>query len=64
MDASYASVGQRGHPELRGKPDGLFVIRPKMGPTSVETLPVRKFYGIGPATARTGSPPCRSCQKS
>src|SRR5499427_503494 len=34
------------------KPDGLFVITPKMGPTLVQTLPVRKFHGIGPATAR------------
>src|SRR5437868_9962929 len=34
------------------KPDGLFVITPKMGPAFVETLPVRKFHGIGPATAR------------
>jgi DNA polymerase-4 len=34
------------------KPDGLFVITPKMGPCFVETLPVRKFHGIGPATAR------------
>ncbi len=34
------------------KPDGLFVITPKMGPFFVETLPVRKFHGIGPATAR------------
>src|ERR1700694_4491741 len=34
------------------KPDGLFVITPEMGPTFVETLPVRKFHGIGPATAR------------
>jgi len=34
------------------KPDGLFVITPKMGPSFVETLPVRKFHGIGPATAR------------
>ena len=33
------------------KPDGLFVITPKMGPSFVETLPVRKFHGIGPATA-------------
>ena len=32
------------------KPDGLFVITPKMGPPFVETLPVRKFHGIGPAT--------------
>jgi DNA polymerase-4 len=34
------------------KPDGLFVIPPKVGPSFVETLPVRKFHGIGPATAR------------
>jgi DNA polymerase-4 len=34
------------------KPDGLFVITPKMGPAFVETLPVRKFHGIGPATAK------------
>jgi len=32
------------------KPDGLFVITPKMGPAFVETLPVRKFHGVGPAT--------------
>jgi DNA polymerase-4 len=34
------------------KPDGLFVITPKMGPSFVETLPVQKFHGVGPATAR------------
>jgi DNA polymerase-4 len=34
------------------KPDGLFVITPKMGPEFVGTLPVRKFHGVGPATAR------------
>jgi len=33
------------------KPDGLFVITPKMGPIFVETLPVRTFHGVGPATA-------------
>jgi DNA polymerase-4 len=33
------------------KPDGLFVITPKMGLEFVETLPVRKFHGVGPATA-------------
>ena len=33
------------------KPDGLFVIRPEAGPAFVETLPVRKFHGVGPATA-------------
>jgi DNA polymerase-4 len=32
------------------KPDGLFVITPKMGPTFVESLPVGRFHGIGPVT--------------
>ena len=32
------------------KPDGLFVITPKMGPAYVEGLPVGKFHGIGPVT--------------
>ena len=34
------------------KPDGLFVITPEVGPAFVETLPVRKFFGVGPATAK------------
>ncbi len=33
------------------KPDGLFVITPRMGPRFVETLPVGKFHGVGPVTA-------------
>jgi DNA polymerase-4 len=33
------------------KPDGLFVITPRMGPDFVATLPVARFHGIGPATA-------------
>jgi DNA polymerase IV len=33
------------------KPDGLFVITPRMGPAFIEALPVAKFHGIGPATA-------------
>src|ERR1700730_17027287 len=33
------------------KPDGLFVITPKMGPAFVERLPIEKFHGVGPATA-------------
>src|SRR5262249_25380659 len=33
------------------KPDGLFVITPKMGAAFVENLPVGKFHGIGPATS-------------
>jgi len=32
------------------KPNGQFVISPEMGPSFVETLPVGKFHGIGPAT--------------
>ena len=32
------------------KPNGQFVITPKMGPSYVEGLPVGKFHGIGPAT--------------
>ena len=33
------------------KPNGQYVISPEMGPSFVETLPVGKFHGIGPATA-------------
>ena len=33
------------------KPDGLFVITPRMGPSFVEDLPVGKFHGVGPVTA-------------
>ncbi|MCC8947275.1 DNA polymerase IV [Bradyrhizobium sp. Arg62] len=32
------------------KPNGQYVITPEMGPAFVETLPVSKFHGIGPAT--------------
>jgi DNA polymerase-4 len=35
----------------QNKPDGMFVITPKQGPGFVETLPVKKFHGVGPATA-------------
>ena len=34
------------------KPDGLFVITPDMGPSFVESLPVERFHGVGPATAK------------
>jgi DNA polymerase IV len=34
------------------KPDGLFVITPKIGPAFVESLPVGKFRGIGPQQRR------------
>lgn len=33
------------------KPDGLFVITPRMGPSFVKGLPVGKFHGVGPVTA-------------
>lgn len=33
------------------KPDGLFVITPKMGASFVEEMPVGKFHGVGPATS-------------
>jgi DNA polymerase-4 len=35
----------------QNKPDGMCVITPKQGPGFVETLPVKKFHGVGPATA-------------
>src|ERR1700741_1970496 len=34
------------------KPDGVFFLTPQNGPAFVETLAVRKFHGVGPATAR------------
>src|SRR5438034_10439315 len=33
------------------KPNGQYVITPEMGSAFVETLPVGKFHGIGPATS-------------
>ncbi|MDB5530722.1 MAG: DNA-directed polymerase [Devosia sp.] len=33
------------------KPNGQFLISPAKGPAFVETLPIGKFHGIGPATA-------------
>src|ERR1700687_3322070 len=33
------------------KPNGQYVITPEMGAAFVETLPVGKFHGIGPATS-------------
>ncbi|MBV9749848.1 MAG: DNA polymerase IV, partial [Acetobacteraceae bacterium] len=33
------------------KPDGLFVITPRLGPAFVAALPVGKLHGIGPVTA-------------
>ncbi len=35
----------------QNKPDGLCVIRPAQGPAFVAALPVRRFHGVGPATA-------------
>ena len=36
----------------QNKPDGLCVITPQRGPDFVLSLPVGKFHGIGPATAK------------
>jgi DNA polymerase IV len=33
------------------KPNGLFVITPRIGPAFVAELPVGKFHGVGPVTA-------------
>lgn len=33
------------------KPNGQAVITPRLGPGFVEALPVKKFHGVGPATA-------------
>jgi len=35
----------------QNKPNGLFVIRPEAGAAFAQSLPVKKFHGIGPATA-------------
>jgi DNA polymerase-4 len=35
----------------QNKPDGIFIIRPEAGAAFVATLPVRRFYGVGPRTA-------------
>lgn len=34
------------------KPDGQFAVTPDMGPAWVETLPVARFHGVGPVTAK------------
>ncbi|URW75637.1 DNA polymerase IV [Sphingomonas donggukensis] len=34
------------------KPDGQFAVTPDMGAAWVETLPVARFHGVGPVTAR------------
>ena len=33
------------------KPNGQFVITPATGPAFAESLPIKKFHGVGPATA-------------
>jgi len=35
----------------QNKPDGIFVVRPQEGEAFVASLPVRRFYGVGPKTA-------------
>ena len=34
------------------KPNGQFAVTPDMGPAWVESLPVSRFHGVGPVTAR------------
>ena len=56
-------------PPTTASPNGQFVITPEMGPAFVETLPVGKFHGIGPATARqderaSASTPASTCATS
>ena len=34
------------------KPNGQFAVTPDMGPAWVETLPVARFHGVGPVTAK------------
>ena len=36
----------------QNKPNGQFVITPEAAPAFLEGLPIKKFHGIGPATAR------------
>lgn len=36
----------------QNKPNGQFVITPTAAPAFLEALPIKKFHGIGPATAR------------
>jgi len=35
----------------QNKPDGLCVVTPARGPAFVETVPVKRFHGVGPVTA-------------
>ena len=35
----------------QNKPNGIFVVRPHEGANFVASLPVRRFYGVGPKTA-------------
>jgi DNA polymerase-4 len=50
VGVSYAKFMAKMASDMR-KPDGLFVITPKNGPKFMETLPVKKFHGVGPSTA-------------
>jgi DNA polymerase-4 len=36
----------------QNKPNGQFVITPETAPAFLDALPIKKFHGIGPATAR------------
>lgn len=50
VGVSYSKFLAKMASDMR-KPDGMFVITPKNGPKFMETLPVKKFHGVGPATA-------------
>lgn len=50
VGVSYSKFLAKMASDMR-KPDGMFVITPKNGPKFMEMLPVKKFHGVGPATA-------------
>ena len=49
--ASPTTSSSPSSPPTTASRTGCSSSRPKMGPEFVETLPVRKFHGVGPATA-------------
>src|SRR5271170_6313416 len=49
--ASRTTSSSRSLLRITASRTGFFVITPKMGSEFVETLPIRNFHGVGPATA-------------